>query len=44
MADTEVIFPEKKVFIKPITIIQLIVTILGGVVAAAATLWNVRVQ
>lgn len=43
MADTEMVFPDKKIFVKPITVIQLVVAIMGGIVAAAATLWNVRV-
>ena len=42
MADTELVFPEKRVFIKPVTVIQLIFTIIGGFLAAGATLWNVR--
>jgi hypothetical protein len=41
LADTEIIFPDKKIYIKPITVIQLFITILGGIVAALVTLWNV---
>ena len=42
LADTEIIFPDKKIYIKPITVIQLFITILGGIVAALVTVWNVR--
>ncbi len=41
LADTEIIFPDKKIYIKPITVIQLFITILGGIVAALVTAWNV---
>ena len=42
LADTEIVFPEKKIYIKPVTIIQLFITLIGGLVAAAVTVWNVR--
>lgn len=42
IADTELIFPEKKIFLKPITILQLAVTVIGGLIAAFVTLWGVR--
>ena len=42
IADTELIFPDKTIFLKPLTILQLAVTLIGGLVAAFATLWGVR--
>lgn len=42
IADTELIFPEKRIFLKPLTILQLAVTLIGGLVAAVVTLWGVR--
>ncbi len=42
IADTELIFPEKNIFLKPVTILQLTVTIVGGLIAAFVTLWGVR--
>jgi Protein of unknown function (DUF3754) len=42
IADTELIFPDKTIFLKPLTILQLAVTLIGGLVAALATLWGVR--
>lgn len=44
IADTELIFPEKTIFLKPITIIQLAVTLITGLVAAFATLWGHRMS
>lgn len=41
IADTELIFPEKRIFLKPLTILQLAVTLIGGLVAAVVTLWGV---
>lgn len=37
-ADVEMVFPDKTVWLKPLLLIQLAVTIVGGVVAAAASL------
>lgn len=44
IADTELIFPDKTIFLKPLTILQLAVTLIGGLVAALATLWGVGFQ
>mmetsp|Transcript_19840 Transcript_19840/g.59942 ORF Transcript_19840/g.59942 Transcript_19840/m.59942 type:complete len:665 (-) Transcript_19840:1314-3308(-) len=44
IADTELIFPEKKIFLKPITILQLAVTVIGGLIAAFVTLWGSKVS
>ena len=41
IADTELIFPDKTIFLKPLTILQLAVTLIGGLVAALTTLWGV---
>ena len=41
IADTELIFPDKTIFLKPLTILQLAVTLIGGIVAAIVTLWGV---
>eukprot|EP00198_Chlamydomonas_reinhardtii_P011487 XP_001700824.1 predicted protein [Chlamydomonas reinhardtii] len=38
MADIDVIFADKKVYLKMLTIIQMVVTVVGGLVAAAAVL------
>ena len=42
MADTEMIFPDKRVYVKPIVLIQLLVTIVLGLVAAVTTFFSVR--
>jgi hypothetical protein len=44
IADTELIFPEKRIFLKPLTILQLAVTLIGGLVAAIVTLWGSKVS
>lgn len=41
MADVEMIFPEKKVFIKPFVLIQLIVTVVLAVITVVSTLIQV---
>ena len=38
MADVEMIFPDKSIWLKPVLLIQLVVTIVGGIVAAIASL------
>lgn len=42
MADTEMIFPDKRVYVKPIVLIQLLVTLVLGLVAAVTTFFSVR--
>ena len=42
MADTELIFPDKNIYLKTITLIQILVTIIGGITAAASMLYGVR--
>ena len=41
LADLEMIFPEKKVYIKPFVLIQLIVTIVLAFITVFSTLWQV---
>lgn len=41
MADTEMIFPDKRVYVKPIVLIQLLVTLVLGLVAAVTTFFSV---
>ena len=38
MADVEMIFPNKSIWLKPLLLIQLVVTIVGGIIAAIASL------
>ena len=42
MADVEMIFPEKKVFIKPFVLIQLVVTVVLAAITVFSTLFQVR--
>ena len=42
MADTEMIFPDKRVYVKPIVLIQLLVTVVLGLIAAVTTFFSVR--
>ena len=42
MADLEMIFPEKKVYIKPFILIQLVVTIALAIFTIVSTLFQVR--
>lgn len=42
MADVEMIFPEKKVYIKPFILIQLVVTIALAIFTIVSTLVQVR--
>ncbi len=42
MADAEMVFPDKKIFLKPLLIIQLLIAIIGGIVATFAALLSVR--
>ena len=44
MADTEMIFPDKRVYVKPIVLIQLLVTVILGLVAAVTTFFSVTLQ
>lgn len=37
MADIEMVFPDKRFYFKPLLIIQLSITILGGLIAAASS-------
>lgn len=41
MADIEMIFPDKKVFLKPLLVIQLIVTIIVGLISVIVTVLTV---
>ena len=41
LADLEMIFPEKKVYIKPFVLVQLIVTIVLAFITMFSTLWQV---
>ena len=41
MADVEMIFPEKKVFIKPFVLIQLVVTVVLAIITVVTTLLQV---
>ena len=41
MADAEMIFPDKRVYVKPLTLITLFVTIIMGLVACASTALSV---
>lgn len=41
MADAEMVFPDKKIFLKPLLIIQLLIAIIGGIVATFAALLSV---
>lgn len=43
MADAEMVFPDKKIYLKPLLLIQLAIAVIGGVVAAFAALLSVRV-
>ena len=43
MADAEMVFPDKKIFLKPLLIIQLLIAIIGGIVATFAALLSVSV-
>ena len=38
MADVEMVFPDTSVWLKPVLLIQLVVTIVGGIIAAIASL------
>jgi hypothetical protein len=38
MADIEMVFPDKRFYFKPLLLIQLSVTILGGLIAAASAM------
>ncbi len=42
MADVEMIFPEKKVFIKPFVLIQLVVTVVLAIITVVTTLLQVN--
>ena len=41
MADAEMVFPDKKIFLKPLLIIQLLIAIIGGIFATFAALLSV---
>lgn len=41
MADCEMLFPDKRVYIKPIVMIQLIITLVIGFITAMTMLWSV---
>ena len=42
MADAEMVFPDKKIYLKPLLIIQLLIAIIGGIIATFAALLSVR--
>lgn len=42
MADAEVVFPDKRVFLRPLLVIQLSVAIIGALAAGAGALLSVR--
>ena len=44
MADVEMVFPDKKIFLKPLLIIQLLIAIIGGIIATFAALLSVRLS
>jgi hypothetical protein len=41
MADAEMVFPDKRIFLKPLLLIQLAIAIIGGIVAGLAALLSV---
>lgn len=41
LADLEMVFPEKKVYIKPFVLIQLVVTVVLALITVFSTLWQV---
>ena len=42
MADAEMVFPDKKIYLKPLLLIQLAIAIIGGLIAAFTALLSVR--
>ena len=42
MADAEMVFPDKRVFLRPLLVIQLSVAIIGGLIAGLTALLSVR--
>ena len=42
MADAEMVFPDKKIYLKPLLLIQLAIAVIGGLVAAFTALLSVR--
>ena len=42
MADAEMIFPDKRVYVKPLTLITLLVTVILGLAACVTTFMTVR--
>lgn len=43
MADVEMVFPDKMIFLKPLLLIQLAIAIIGGIVAGFAALLSVTI-
>lgn len=41
MADVEMVFPDKKIYLKPLLLIQLAIAIIGGIIAAFTALLSV---
>lgn len=44
MADLEMIFPDKRVYLKPLLLVQLLATILIGLASVIVTILTVRRQ
>ena len=44
MADAEMVFPDKKIFLKPLLLIQLAIAIIGGVIATFTALLSVSLS
>lgn len=44
MADAEVVFPDKRVYLRPLLVIQLAIAVIGGLVAGLTALISVSSQ
>ncbi len=44
MADAEMVFPDKKIFLKPLLLIQLAIAIIGGIIATFTALLSVSLS
>ena len=44
VADMEMMFPDKKVFLKPLLLVQLLITVVIGIISVFVTILSVRLQ
>ena len=44
IADAEIIFPERTIYLKPVTLLEILSTIVAAIITAITTMWGGRLE